>query len=134
MHCAALRRYTSDRTLNAVWGSHVIQRIVRESGGVFADLQPAVQALLQAAAKRIIRAPDAIPGLPAISTLLSVVPLLHAADYDHLLTQCLAGEVNPAMAWLPLLGGTYMLACHPSYIHVGWCIFVMQLRPMLSRC
>jgi len=115
LYCAALCRYASDGSLDAVRGSHVIQKIVRESGGVFADLQPAVQALLQAAAKRMIRAPDASPCLPAISTLLSTVPLLHAADYDLLITQCLSGETDPAIMWLPLLGDT----CH---IHVSWCM------------
>jgi hypothetical protein len=75
----------------------MIQEIIKASGGTFNGLEPAMQALLQAAAERVVYCPSdtrqrVAPAVmlgaalsPAAVSVSKSVPLLLADSYSHLL-------------------------------------------------
>lgn len=68
----------------------VIQQLLSTSGSFFA-LEPAVQAYVQATAKRLVCFPGISLHMPAVLVLVATVPLLHAKDYEHVLDMPSAG-------------------------------------------
>jgi hypothetical protein len=48
-------------------------------------MEPAVQAYVQASAKSVVCFPGVSLGMPAVLGLVTNLPMLHAADYEHVL-------------------------------------------------
>jgi hypothetical protein len=68
-----------------------ILALIAASGGSFSNLEPAAQAIVQAAAKVIVHSSYATTDLPAILALIKAVPLMHNADYNALFKRPYAG-------------------------------------------
>ena len=62
----------------------VIWQLLSTSGS-FSALEPAVQAYVQATAKRLMCFPGTSLKMPAVLGLVESVPLLHAEDYERVL-------------------------------------------------
>jgi hypothetical protein len=69
-----------------------IVQLVLSASGSFSALEPAVQAIVQATAKSVVRFPGVSLGMPAVLGLVESVPLLHATDYEHASTLPGAGS------------------------------------------
>lgn len=74
-----------------------MQQIILESGGSFGKLEPAMQAVVQAAAMSVVQCPVAKANSAPVVGLLPVVPLLTAQGYSQVFDQLLTGEhISPA--------------------------------------
>jgi hypothetical protein len=73
------------------WLSSALQQVMAASGG-FKQLDPAWQALLQAAAERLVLAGADATSMPVLRTIQSV-PLMSGNSYTRVLTElaCLPG-------------------------------------------
>jgi hypothetical protein len=88
----------------AIHISPVLQQIVSESGGSFQELEPAMQAIVQAAATAVVTSPHIPAGSCLVSGLLPVVPLLTAEGYSTLLDDLLTG------GWVTLVNTTCVIS------------------------
>jgi hypothetical protein len=71
---------------------NVVQQIVAESGGSFQKLEPAMQAIVQAAAAAVVECPGIRADSAPFLGLLPVVPLLTAWGYSLILDELLTSE------------------------------------------
>jgi hypothetical protein len=73
--------------------SQAVQQIVVESGGSFEKLEPAMQAIVQAASTWLVEACQHVRANSApVLQLLPVVPLMTSHAYSLLLEQLLTGK------------------------------------------
>jgi hypothetical protein len=73
-----------------------LEHVIAASGTPFAQLQPEVQAMLQAAADMLVRlAPDA--SAAAVTSAVRAVPLLRADSYSTLLARQLSGNAQHSL-------------------------------------
>lgn len=87
-----------------------LSHVIAESGTTFAQLQPAVQALLQAAADLLVRlAPDA--SAAAVLITVQAVPLLSCESYSALLQRQLSGNAQHCGRLCCAAQRAFMLIC-----------------------
>lgn len=67
-----------------------VRQVLAESGGSFYGLEPAMQALLQAAAERALCS-GADVASPTIVSIIQAVPLLNGSSYTRVLDRVLIG-------------------------------------------
>jgi hypothetical protein len=106
--------------------SNICQQIVAESGGSFRDLEPAIQAMLQTIASRLVMSPCVLANSAPVLGLLPVVPLLASRAYWRLLDDLILRKQRVAACLTPHRRAQY--SKHMLGKHFNTCLSMRSSR------